>query len=743
MPAACCGRRIWACSARLARDDVPVVAPAARPAGRSPATNCCPPARGRHGCADRRCQRADARGAGRARRRHRRFPRPGARRCATRFWTRCSRRGCRRSFPAVRVSASRTSRRRWSRRHGDLAVHGIAMRPSSPTGLGRIGRSAGVPASGQSGLLPVRLRFLRRPRHSRARRASQGVAVPSNRGHAGAQDQFADRPARLRARADRRRAWSNRWRSAARRCSRRRRAPTASSSSPPTARASRAGSGSRRLALCLTRSSFSRSSIATKRSAAFAPPLDLTPRGRRSGSARRRARPRAGGRRRVAGRRPVVRSLERRRLRGGCRGHLRRGRGSRRARVRLGDEEIHTGVVPANRRSARGRRSSIATGGMVPRGADAVVMVEHADVRGRELRIARAVTAGSGVSFAGTDITAGETVLRRGQLLTSRETGVLAAIGVAAVEVWRKPIVAILSTGDEIIAPGEPMQPATVYDSNAQVLADAVRELGGEPLAARHRRATTSWRCARSCSRRSRLADIVLLSGGTSKGAGDLSYRVVAELTDPGIVAHGVALKPGKPICLAATGGRPVVVLPGFPTSAIFTFHEFVAPVLRMLAGRDAGRTHRRAGEAGREGQQRDRPDRIPAGRPGRDSTRASRRDLAGGLSDGTRVRQRHDVQPRRRLRHDRPAPGNRRGGDDRRRAVARARAAAGRPGRDRQPLRRARLPAWRAAATRRSLEVSRRRQHRRAGRGQARRVRPRRHPPARSRRPASTTGRS
>ena len=80
----------------------------------------------------------------------------------------------------------------------------------------------------------------------------------------------------------------------------------------------------------------------------------------------------------------------------------------------------------------------------------------------------------------------------------------------------------------------------------------------------------------------------MLLSGGTSKGAGDLSYRIVAELRDPGIVAHGVALKPGKPICLAATRGRPVVVLPGFPTSAIFTFHEFVAPVLRLLAGRGA-----------------------------------------------------------------------------------------------------------------------------------------------------------
>ena len=148
--------------------------------------------------------------------------------------------------------------------------------------------------------------------------------------------------------------------------------------------------------------------------------------------------------------------------------------------LELGEEAIDTGVVPTTVIRS-GTAVSIATGGMVPRGADAVVMVEYAETNGRELRIARAVTAGSGVTFAGTDITGGETVLRRGQLLTSRDTGVLAAIGVAAVEVWRKPIVAILSTGDEIIAPGEPMQPAKVYDSNAQVLADAVRELGGEP----------------------------------------------------------------------------------------------------------------------------------------------------------------------------------------------------------------------------------------------------------------------
>jgi putative molybdopterin biosynthesis protein len=250
----------------------------------------------------------------------------------------------------------------------------------------------------------------------------------------------------------------------------------------------------------------------------------------------------------------------------------------------VAEEEIHTGVVPTAVVES-GKAVLIATGGMVPRGADAVVMIEDTDIREGQLYVTRAVTPGTAISFAGTDITAGETVLRRGRVLTSRDTGVLAAIGVDHVNVWRKPIVAILSTGDEIIAPGNPMQQAKVYDSNAQVLADAVRELGGEP-----RRlgivADDLTALRERLHHALEFADVVLMSGGTSKGAGDVSYRVVSELADPGIVAHGVALKPGKPICLAATGGRAVVVLPGFPTSAIFTFHEFVAPVIRMLAGR-------------------------------------------------------------------------------------------------------------------------------------------------------------
>lgn len=232
-----------------------------------------------------------------------------------------------------------------------------------------------------------------------------------------------------------------------------------------------------------------------------------------------------------------------------------------------------------------GEAVAIATGGMVPRGADAVAMIEHTEIRDGQVLIRRSLTPGSGISFAGTDIARGETVLRAGTLLTSRETGVLAAIGAANVSVWRKPRVAIVSTGNEIIPPGQPMGPAQVYDSNAQILADAVRELGGDPL---NRGIVRDDLAALRATLQTGLAeaDLVLLSGGTSKGQGDLCYQVVAELRDPGILAHGVALKPGKPLCLAASGGKPVVILPGFPTSAIFTFHEFVAPVIRLLGGR-------------------------------------------------------------------------------------------------------------------------------------------------------------
>jgi len=280
--------------------------------------------------------------------------------------------------------------------------------------------------------------------------------------------------------------------------------------------------------------------------------------------------------------------------------------------LQLNSETIPTGVAPSQE-VLSGTATSIATGGMLPRGADAVLPVEFTDIQGDSVVARRERVPGAAVSFAGTDIGWGETVVFSGAQLTSRETGVLAAIGRSEVSVVGRPRIAILSTGDEIVQPGEKMRPGLVFDSNGRILADAVRELGGEPIFhGAFRDDEAGLRAALDNALKG--ADLVILSGGTSKGEGDLNARVVADL-DPGITVHGVALKPGKPICLAASGRIPVVVLPGFPTSAVFTFHEFVAPVIRELAGLPPGdREHRLARLATKTSSERGRLEYLLVG---------------------------------------------------------------------------------------------------------------------------------
>ncbi len=262
-------------------------------------------------------------------------------------------------------------------------------------------------------------------------------------------------------------------------------------------------------------------------------------------------------------------------------------------RLELSDLTLAAGQAPPGGFEVeRGVAVPIATGAVVPRGADAILMVEHSAPGGSAVFVVRPVAPGENVTFAGSDIGRGEVVMRRGAILSSRETGVLAAVGADQIEVVVRPRVAVVSTGDEIVEPGGELMVGQVYDSNQRMLLDAVEELGCE--------AVVGGIVPDEESRLEGLieglvtgpsaVDVVVLSGGTSKGEGDVNATVVQNLAERipgsrGVVVHGVALKPGKPILLAVVGGKPVVVLPGFPTSATFTFHEFVAPLLRRLSG--------------------------------------------------------------------------------------------------------------------------------------------------------------
>lgn len=260
----------------------------------------------------------------------------------------------------------------------------------------------------------------------------------------------------------------------------------------------------------------------------------------------------------------------------------------RRLTLRAG--RVEAGQVPSDEISP-GEAIAIATGAMVPRGADAVAMVEDCLVEGDTVTVNRALTPGSGVAYAGTDVSRGETVLFRGEMLGQAEIAILAALGMTGAQVYRRPRVGIISTGNELVPAGEPLPLGKIYDANGPMLEAAVTHLGCEAIS-RQILPDDLYQLCQGLEDLLAAADVVLLSGGTSKGGGDLSYRAVRQVCRPGIVVHGIASKPGKPLCLAVHGHKPVVILPGFPLSAMFTFHEFVVPLLCRLTGRATAELH-------------------------------------------------------------------------------------------------------------------------------------------------------
>jgi molybdenum cofactor synthesis domain-containing protein len=228
----------------------------------------------------------------------------------------------------------------------------------------------------------------------------------------------------------------------------------------------------------------------------------------------------------------------------------------------------------------------ISTGAPIPKGANAVVKVENTfldDAEIKKVKIYKPSAPNENIMLAGTDIKRGEQIVKKGTTLTPRETGVLAACGIKEVYVRKKPEVAIVSTGNEILVPGEDLKPGKIYDVNAQALSDSVRECSCVPLALGIARDSVNEISERLKEALKRDVDVIIASGGTSAGVGDLLPTVIEELGE--IIVYGVDIRPGKPLILGLIRGKPVFGLPGNPTSALVTFNLFVAPLLRTISG--------------------------------------------------------------------------------------------------------------------------------------------------------------
>jgi putative molybdopterin biosynthesis protein len=228
----------------------------------------------------------------------------------------------------------------------------------------------------------------------------------------------------------------------------------------------------------------------------------------------------------------------------------------------------------------------IATGAPTPTGSDAVVMVEYTTELNDEcVEVQRAVVPGENIDPAGSDISAGELILRKGTLIAPRHLGTLTAQGLKRVMVFKSPKVALLSTGNEVVAPGSPLRPGKIYDINSYTIEGGIIESGGKPS---YLGIANDSRDKLESKLRYALKDhdIVVTTGGTSKGAGDHLAAVINDLGNPGVVVHGVSMKPGKPLIIGIIDSKLVFGLPGNPVSALMAYNVFVAGAVRQLSGK-------------------------------------------------------------------------------------------------------------------------------------------------------------
>ncbi|KAB1198323.1 MULTISPECIES: molybdopterin biosynthesis protein [Haloferax] len=245
---------------------------------------------------------------------------------------------------------------------------------------------------------------------------------------------------------------------------------------------------------------------------------------------------------------------------------------------------VHAGAEP-DVEVRPGTAVEISTGAVMPPGADAVVIVERTDERDDSLVVYKAVAPGDSVMPAGTDIAAGARALGPGTRITPREIGLLSALGLDEVPVRGKPVVGIVSTGDELVRPGGDLRPEAgqIYDVNSYTIAAGVEDAGGVPKLYPHAGDDYD-EMERLLRQAADECDLVLSSGSTSASAVDVIYKVVEERGE--LLLHGVSVKPGKPMLVGTLGeGSAYIGLPGYPVSALTIFRTFVAPAIRDAAG--------------------------------------------------------------------------------------------------------------------------------------------------------------
>lgn len=248
--------------------------------------------------------------------------------------------------------------------------------------------------------------------------------------------------------------------------------------------------------------------------------------------------------------------------------------------------EITMGKAPEIKLS-RGEAIQIPTGGMLPEGANAVVMFEHTNrIDETLLEVYRSVARGENIIRADEDIKRGELVLSKGHRLRPQDIGALAGLGITQIEVYKKPLVAIISTGDEIVPASSAIEPGKVRDINSFNLDGLLRQNGA--VAKKMGIINDDLDLLRKVLDEAfKISDMVLITGGSSVGIRDFTSRLIDELGNPGIVFHGVAIKPGKPIIGAVADGKPVFGLPGHPAAVTVSFESFVKPVLGIISGQN------------------------------------------------------------------------------------------------------------------------------------------------------------